>query len=715
MHIRRFLFTLFAVVALSPPFLCAQVKTSGTIPSTGGGASCVSINVDAQATVAIQVTGTWSGVLQPKISVQGQSPANIQVTPSTSSAVASTITANGVYRVSVAGGSTFLLCGNTVASGTANVYLNASTASAGSGLSSGGGTGGFVLTFSQAGLVSGDATDNTAALNTALTSIFNAGGGTLQCDQPGTYLFNSAQIQIPNDGGSWPDNGGTVPANKPLRISGQGIGVATNDSLSTGLTAASNGGCIFDMQFNATNAKIVTFGQGQLEIDHLTFVDNNTDCATFFLTTNTSLAFHENSVLGSTASNHVTPVYSCNDAIQLGGTGTTSNGTVTAIFQGYNTKIRNNFFDRVQRAVVGGNGGVTGWINSVTISDNVIWYNAGFLTGGAIELNCNVTFPCEANEIRNNLIETVNYKYGVALIANTHQNYLSSNSCWDSQGPFSNCVWTGGADNIIGGTCAASPGCIYAKMGATQTSTPGYFFAGSFENPNQETVGMGAFATTDLAGFGGWTGGVKRAYIGLCGSTCNLGGGQFTSNSILQSRIVLAANSNGAGIALIPNASTTDIYGGGSATTNLAFQVDNSANVNIPAPFGALMSWNKSACETSFAATTLATGATTTNTGLNCLPINAVIDSVVYRITTTITTAVSFTIGDGTTAARFCSTQSTMTAGTAGICFVQADQTGAAGPRQTAAAAVRITTNANPGAGAIRLIVYYHTWTVPTS
>jgi hypothetical protein len=132
MQIRRFLFTLFALVALSP-FLAAQAKVSGTIPSTGGGASCVSINVDAQATVAVQVTGTWTGTLQPKLSIQGQTAANIQVTPSTSSTPASTITANGVYRSSVAGGSTFQLCGATVASGTANVYLNSSTASAGSG------------------------------------------------------------------------------------------------------------------------------------------------------------------------------------------------------------------------------------------------------------------------------------------------------------------------------------------------------------------------------------------------------------------------------------------------------------------------------------------------------------------------------------------------------------------------------------------------------
>jgi hypothetical protein len=133
------------------------------------------------------------------------------------------------------------------------------------------------------------------------------------------------------------------------------------------------------------------------------------------------------------------------------------------------------------------------------------------------------------------------------------------------------------------------------------------------------------------------------------------------------------------------------------------------------AAFGSSSTNSSAACETAFAATTLATGGTTTDSGLTCLPANSIIDAVVYRITTTITTAANFTIGDATIAARFCGTQSTLTAGTTGICFAQADQTGTSGPRQTSAVAVRVTTNANPGAGAIRLIVFYHTWTAPTS
>ncbi len=128
--------------------------------------------------------------------------------------------------------------------------------------------------------------------------------------------------------------------------------------------------------------------------------------------------------------------------------------------------------------------------------------------------------------------------------------------------------------------------------------------------------------------------------------------------------------------------------------------------------FGSAQNGTTAACETNYGITTLATGATTTNTALNCLPANAIIDAVVYRITTTISTAANFTIGDAGTANRFCTTQSKLTAGTTGICIAQS---GSSAAIQNAAAAVRVTTNTNPGAGAIRLIVYYHTWTAPAS
>ena len=114
---RRLLF-LLVLVAL------ASAQTVGPVSITS--IQCARIAVSSNtAVVGIQVVGTWSGTLQPEISVSGQTPANIQVTPSTSTTPQSTITADGIYTTGVAGGSTFLVCGNTVGSGTASVYLNA--------------------------------------------------------------------------------------------------------------------------------------------------------------------------------------------------------------------------------------------------------------------------------------------------------------------------------------------------------------------------------------------------------------------------------------------------------------------------------------------------------------------------------------------------------------------------------------------------------------
>jgi hypothetical protein len=115
---------------------------------------------------------------------------------------------------------------------------------------------------------------------------------------------------------------------------------------------------------------------------------------------------------------------------------------------------------------------------------------------------------------------------------------------------------------------------------------------------------------------------------------------------------------------------------------------------------------------------TLNTGGTTTNTSANLLPANAIIEAVNTRVTTTITTAVSFSVGDSTTAARFSASAGGMTAGSTRIGLDHwsgAVASLAAGPSQAAAASVRITCNANPGAGAIRIQVFYRVFTAPTS
>lgn len=121
---------------------CAVAQDTSTGPTSITSNQCASIGLSAatSSTVAISVTGTWTGTLQPQVVVRGQSAVNTTVTPAGSSTPQSTVTANGVYTANVSGMNTFFLCGNTVSSGSATVYLNNSQAKAGS-VSSGGGSG----------------------------------------------------------------------------------------------------------------------------------------------------------------------------------------------------------------------------------------------------------------------------------------------------------------------------------------------------------------------------------------------------------------------------------------------------------------------------------------------------------------------------------------------------------------------------------------------
>ena len=112
---------------------------------------------------------------------------------------------------------------------------------------------------------------------------------------------------------------------------------------------------------------------------------------------------------------------------------------------------------------------------------------------------------------------------------------------------------------------------------------------------------------------------------------------------------------------------------------------------------------------------TLSTSGTTTDSSANLLPANSIIEAVVARVTTTITTATDWKLGDATTPGRFTAANSNLTAGTTAVGLVHVDQAGAAGPRQTTAAKVRVTTTGTPGAGVIRVTVFYRQFTPPAS
>lgn len=116
---------------------------------------------------------------------------------------------------------------------------------------------------------------------------------------------------------------------------------------------------------------------------------------------------------------------------------------------------------------------------------------------------------------------------------------------------------------------------------------------------------------------------------------------------------------------------------------------------------------------------TLATDGLTTDTTANLLPANSIILNVTGIVTTTITTATGWKLGDANVAGRFTANNTTLTAGTrdTGSVHWLSDTTAAnAGPYQVTAAKVRITAAAaNPGAGKVRVCVTALTFTAPTS
>lgn len=114
-------------------------------------------------------------------------------------------------------------------------------------------------------------------------------------------------------------------------------------------------------------------------------------------------------------------------------------------------------------------------------------------------------------------------------------------------------------------------------------------------------------------------------------------------------------------------------------------------------------------------ALTLNTGAVTTATG-NIIPANSIIDAILIRVNTTITTAANFTVKPtgGNVFVQIGTATSSNTVLTAGTTYVlvsaaHADQYNAS------ANSVTITTNANPGAGVLRIVVVSRTLTPPSS
>ena len=119
------------VVVLSPNQQAIPVTVSTATDRTSTGAITtnqnVSVSTQGSGSAGIQITGTWTGTLVFESSIDGGTTWNsMLVQVPTTGAEVSSATANGNWTAAVAGYQQIRVRGNTVTSGSATVFLNAS-------------------------------------------------------------------------------------------------------------------------------------------------------------------------------------------------------------------------------------------------------------------------------------------------------------------------------------------------------------------------------------------------------------------------------------------------------------------------------------------------------------------------------------------------------------------------------------------------------------
>ena len=249
------------------------------------------------------------------------------------------------------------------------------------------------------GAVRDGSTDDYAAIMTAITAAYDAGGGIVEFSR-GTYKSGTA-ITMPDTGHA------TRPQTVPITLRGVGPQWTGRNSVTT------TGGSVLDITGTDTYGKVKTKGAGWLGIFGITFTDTAGTTTPFLYTTNTTLHVEGCAFIGSKTGT------ACDqDAIICGGTnphettgGPTAGGAWNDGFQGYATRIIGNYI----------------------IRDNTIWLQSGNVAGAAIELNgaaASGTDMAAGNTISGNLIEVGSYVYGIDLEYAT-QNSLIGNHFYD--------------------------------------------------------------------------------------------------------------------------------------------------------------------------------------------------------------------------------------------------------------------------------------------
>jgi hypothetical protein len=229
-----------------------------------------------------------------------------------------------------------------------------------------------------------DGTDRSTQALALLTTVKNAGGGTIYFPPSATAYRADSQLMIPNNGGS------PQPDQVNIRLSGAASGGSWYGV----------GASVLDLRYQGVglNAKIETRGRGTLQIDNLTIKDGGTSNTTPLVhSTNTTLIIRDDTFI---ASGNV-----AQDFIVLGGTDTAVGSGVNAPFQGYKSHINFTHFRNGNRGLYGLN-----YANAVDFSNNSFQGNTGTV---AVELDGSNAGgqPCYGNNISFNTVEMDVYQY----------------------------------------------------------------------------------------------------------------------------------------------------------------------------------------------------------------------------------------------------------------------------------------------------------------
>lgn len=296
--------------------------------------------------------------------------------------------------------------------------------------------------------------DSTTAINKAISEAQAAGGGTVFFP-PGTYLALGAITPVYTGPSS-------APIQAPIRLTG--ATATANGYWATPLAQAS----VLDLRYDGSGsavAKIDTRGAGVLEVDHLTLKSGGTDNYKFFQTTNTMIRVHDNAIIGNVANSGTACVQ---DFLYLGGqTAAVGDGSDDG-FQGYGSRIWDNFYSNIRRGITWGV-----YANGVAVEHET--YSGTCGSSEAQGAPYVFTVPSgqniSGNRIRGGVIEITNYLYAANLAGGVEGCLFDGIGIYDQNGYTLGYIYFGSAtttyDNLV------IPGWIPAPLQGSALAGPG--------------------------------------------------------------------------------------------------------------------------------------------------------------------------------------------------------------------------------------------------